>query len=214
MEQALARLKDAGVTIVEAEIPRLAELQGGITPIVVTYEIPRNIPKFLERYQAPVTFDALIAAASPDVSTGLKSAGALPDSPNKPSDDAYDNAIHKLRPALQETYRGYFRQYDVAAIVFPALRMPAPKIAKEFVSPAPDIEINGKMVPGRAAFGRNISPSSTAGLPGLVIPAGLTPDGLLVGLELDGPAGSDGELLALGLAVEAALGPIPAPKAS
>ena len=69
------------------------------------------------------------------------------------------------------------------------------------------------MVPGPAAFGRNVSPSSRAGLPGLVIPAGLTPDGLPVGLELDGAAENDSELLALGLAVEAALGTIPAPNA-
>jgi indoleacetamide hydrolase len=211
--EALTRLKDAGATIVEDDIPRLAELTGGITRLVLTYETPRSIPKYLELYHAPVSFDALIAAASPDVATSLKSLGALPDSPNKLSDEAYDNAVHNLRTALQGTYQEYFRQHDIAAIVFPAVRMAAPKIAAEFISPAPDVDINGKMVPAPDAFGRNIRPSSTAGLPGLVIPAGMTLDGLPVGLELDGPAANDSELLALGLAVKAALGPIPAPTA-
>ena len=36
-------------------------------------------------------------------------------------------------------------------------------------------------------------------------------DGLPVSLEFDGPAGTDRELLALGLAIEAVLGPIAAP---
>ena len=39
--------------------------------------------------------------------------------------------------------------------------------------------------------------------------AGLTSDGLPVGLELDGPAGSDRTLLAMGLAMEEVLGPLP-----
>jgi mandelamide amidase len=44
-----------------------------------------------------------------------------------------------------------------------------------------------------------------------VLPAGLTRDGLPVGLELAGPAGTDRELLALGRTLEEILGPPPAP---
>jgi len=46
----------------------------------------------------------------------------------------------------------------------------------------------------------------------LVLPAGLTNGGLPVALELDAPVGSDRALLALGAAVEQALGPLPAPQ--
>jgi mandelamide amidase len=48
-------------------------------------------------------------------------------------------------------------------------------------------------------------------VPGLVLPAGLTSAGLPVAIEFDAPASSDRALLALGLSLERALGPIPAP---
>jgi mandelamide amidase len=49
-----------------------------------------------------------------------------------------------------------------------------------------------------------------AGIPGLSLPVGLTSARLPVGIELDGPAGSDDRLLALGQAIEALVAPMPA----
>jgi mandelamide amidase len=49
---------------------------------------------------------------------------------------------------------------------------------------------------------------------GLVLPAGMTANGLPVGLEFDAMTGSDRSLLALGLSLEKVLGPIPAPSLS
>jgi mandelamide amidase len=40
----------------------------------------------------------------------------------------------------------------------------------------------------------------------------MTPGGLPVGIEIDGPVGSDTKLLALGLSIEAILGLAPPPK--
>jgi Asp-tRNA(Asn)/Glu-tRNA(Gln) amidotransferase A subunit family amidase len=59
---------------------------------------------------------------------------------------------------------------------------------------------------------RNIAPGSCAGIPGLALAAGLTRDGLPVGMEFDGPAGADRDLLALGQALEAVIGRPPAPR--
>jgi indoleacetamide hydrolase len=66
-------------------------------------------------------------------------------------------------------------------------------------------------VPTLFTYIRNAAPGAGAGLPGVNVPAGLTEAGLPVGLELDGPAGSDRALLALGLAIEEELGALPAP---
>jgi mandelamide amidase len=66
-------------------------------------------------------------------------------------------------------------------------------------------------MPFETAVARNIAPGSTAGLPGLVVPVGLTSGGLPVAIEFDAPAGADRALLALGLGVEQLLRPLRAP---
>jgi Asp-tRNA(Asn)/Glu-tRNA(Gln) amidotransferase A subunit family amidase len=48
----------------------------------------------------------------------------------------------------------------------------------------------------------------------LVLPAGMMSNGLPVGLEFDALTGNDRALLAIGLSLEKALGPIPAPRPS
>jgi len=50
------------------------------------------------------------------------------------------------------------------------------------------------------------------GVPGLVIPAGLSANGIPVAREFDGPAGSDRALLGLGVAAEHAPGTGPPPR--
>ena len=61
-------------------------------------------------------------------------------------------------------------------------------------------------------FIRNTSPGSVAGIPGISLPAAVTASGLPLGLELDGPAGSDAHLLAIAAAVEAVLPRTPPPR--
>ena len=67
-----------------------------------------------------------------------------------------------------------------------------------------DVEIDRTMVPARTAFTRNIAPSGSAGMPTVVLPAGMT-SGLPVGIGLSQPATSDRDLLSLALAVERAV---------
>ncbi len=72
--------------------------------------------------------------------------------------------------------------------------------------------MGSKSVAFETAIARNIAPGSTAGIPGLVLPAGMTPSGLPVAIELDGPAGSDRALLSIGAAVAELLDPLPRPR--
>jgi mandelamide amidase len=122
---------------------------------------------------------------------------------------AYAAARDRYLPALRALYRSYFERTRVAAIVFPATRITAARIGEET-----SVLVRGETVPFEAAIARNIAPGSTAGLPGLVLPAGLSAGGLPVGIELDGPKGSDRQLLALGASLERILPPMPAPPAS
>ena len=69
----------------------------------------------------------------------------------------------------------------------------------------------GQSVPWVAAIGRSTFFAPCGGHPGLVLPAGLSADGLPIGIEFDGLPGSDRQLLGLGLAIEAMLGAIPEP---
>ena len=100
----------------------------------------------------------------------------------------------------------YFESNNLDAMIFPATQVPATPIGQDV-----EIQLNGKMVPFEAVISRNISPGSTAGLPGLVVPAALSNEGLPVSLELDGPAGSDRKILGIGLALEKVLGHLPPP---
>jgi dipeptidyl aminopeptidase/acylaminoacyl peptidase len=73
------------------------------------------------------------------------------------------------------------------------------------------VRLNGRGVPTLLTFVLNTRPSTTAGLPGISLPVGLSAAGLPVGLEFDGAHGMDRALLALGLAAEAVWGSLPKP---
>jgi Asp-tRNA(Asn)/Glu-tRNA(Gln) amidotransferase A subunit family amidase len=91
---------------------------------------------------------------------------------------------------------------------------PAPAVPIDAEKGSGDMSIGGgKPAPTFATMIRNTDPGSNAGIPGLSLFAGMTKDGLPVGIEIDGPPGSDRMLLSLGLAIEALLGTAPVPAA-
>ena len=204
-EGALDRLKRAGAILVEAPVPGLAGLIDLTTAQVQLYEVMPRLAEYLERYGAGVSFEQLLAQASTDIRT-VFSRYVVPSGSEAVPEAAFVAARDTHLPALRRTLDDWFRDHNVTAMVFPATRIPATPIGEEG-----EIEIGSRMVSFRAAISRNITPGSTAGLPGLVLPAGLTSTGLPIAIELDGPARSDRALLALGEAVEAVLGRLPAP---
>jgi indoleacetamide hydrolase len=203
--EALARLAAAGAELVEVELPDVAALIKLITEPVQDHDVRLELPRYLERYGAPVSFDALLARASADVRATFADE-VLPGSPGFTSEEKYRAAVEVHLPRLRALYREFFARTGAAALVFPATMVTAPAIGEDDT-----LTVRGRPVAFAKAIARNIAPGSTAGLPGLVLPAGLSREGLPVALEFDGPAGSDRALLALGLSAAAALGPIPAP---
>ena len=97
--------------------------------------------------------------------------------------------------------------------MFPTTLLAAPKIDAVKGSDALSYTVGGIAKTGDT-FGtsiRNTDPCTNAGIPSLSIPAGLTAGGLPVGMQIDGPLGSDTNLLAIGMAIEAVWGSVKAP---
>ena len=202
---ALRKLQDAGVELVESEVPDLAHLIELTTLPIQNHDISRTLAKYLADNHTGITFAQLVAQASSDIKSDF-AINVLPGGKSYVSEATYQAARDVHLPKLREIFRNYFAITAAAAIVFPATRVPPPLIGNDV-----DVEISGKRVPFEIAVAHNIAPGSTAGLPGLVLPAGLTASGLPVALEFDAPAGSDRALLALGLSIERVLGKLRAP---
>jgi Asp-tRNA(Asn)/Glu-tRNA(Gln) amidotransferase A subunit family amidase len=175
------------------------------TDQIQNHDVRFALARYLATYGAPVDLQQLIERASPDIQAVFRSY-VLPGGENFVTETVYAAARDRYVPELKRAYRDYFARQRLDAMVFPATRVAAPLIGEETT-----LDIGGHAVPFEDAVARNIAPGSTAGLPGLVLPAGLTARGLPLALEFDGPAGSDRSLLSVGAPLEQALGRIAAP---
>ncbi len=206
VEAALDRLAAAGVELIEADFPGLVELNAAVSFPIVLFEAKRDLPRYLSRFDTGVSFGRLVKRiASPDVRAvfdSIQGNGAIPRA-------VYKEALNVQRPRLRSAYAAFFARHKVDALIFPTTPLPAQPIA----GTRDVVVLNGEEVPTFPTFIRNTDPGSNAGIPGLTLPAGLTPAGLPVGIELDGPAWSDRHLLAIGLALEEVLGRLPPPGA-
>ncbi len=204
LEDTLTRLRDGGAVLIERDIPDVAALDNAAGFPIALYETVTDLTAYLADHGSGLTFAELVAdVASPDVKAileGLAGGGAIPEA-------VYREALTRQRPALQDTFDRHFRDHDVAAVIFPTTPAPAARIGEDETTP-----VNGAQAPTFMTFIRNTSPGSVAGIPGISVPAGQTAAGLPVGLEIDGPAGSDQQVLAIALALEALLPTPPVPR--
>jgi Asp-tRNA(Asn)/Glu-tRNA(Gln) amidotransferase A subunit family amidase len=200
--EAFEKLRAAGATLVEAELPDAAKASLGAVSTILAYETMPAIAAFLHAQGTGVSFEQLLQQASDSIREALK-ARALP--PNRPTQHAYESALAQ-RQRIREEIRRYFEQHGLSALAFPPILVPPLKIGQEV-----QVEIRGHKVSLVVAMGRNTALGSCASMACLVLPAGMTLNGLPVGLEFDALKGSDRALLALGLSMEKVLGPIPAP---
>jgi indoleacetamide hydrolase len=204
---ALDKLKSAGVTIVDVEMAKLGELNGKVGFPLALYEAYDDVAAYLKKSGTGVTIEEVATSiASPDVKgtyDGLMIPRKLPGPNNTVVDakPAYDDAMKTARPALQALYKDTFAKNKLDAIVFPTV----PKVA---IAAQPD----SSSLENFLLFIQNTDPGSNAGIPGIQIPVALGASSKLpVGIELDGPAGSDRRLLAIGMAMEKVFGRLPAP---
>jgi Asp-tRNA(Asn)/Glu-tRNA(Gln) amidotransferase A subunit family amidase len=204
-ELAFARLRDAGVQIIETTLPGLASLIDLTTNPVQNHDVRVALARYLKEYGAGIDFETLVGQASPDIQQVFRS-DVLPGGANFVTESAYAAARDQYLPALRRLYQDYFSRTQVAAMVFPTTLVPAPAIGEETT-----VDVRGRPLPFETVVARNIAPGSTAGLPGLVLPVGLTHGGLPVAIEFDAPGGTDRALLSLGAGLEGVLGKLPPP---
>jgi mandelamide amidase len=232
-EAAKKKLADAGVVFVEATTPTvdladIMTLNGNISFPIALHEPIHAIPAyFASADNAPARTVKQIRdlVASPDVAEAFSffNDDDLTTGPTStaPFNEANFHAAYVGimgvgggRETLQKLYTDYFAAAGVECVLFPTTLLAAPKIDAVKGSHTLSYTVGGVEQKDKDTFGtciRNTDPCTNAGLPSLSIPAGMTAGGLPVGMEIDGPLGSDSNLLAIGMAIEAVWGSLKAP---
>jgi len=206
IEKALQRLTQAGVILVEADMPDIRTLVAASSFPILLYESIFGVNQYLADQNTGLDYAALASqVVSPGVQELMFSALYLMSTGMLPL--YYDAAINVYRPAMQWNYSQYFANNNVEAILIPTTILPAAKIGNENT-----VHLNGQDLPIVETYMQNTDPGSIIGIPGISLPVGLTAEKLPVGLELDGPAGSDRRLLAIALAIEAEMPRLPPPE--
>lgn len=200
-DAALETMRAHGVTLIPIDDAGLQALNDPVGFPVVIHEAYDCMVDYLREYGHDMTIDQLASKiASPDV-RWIYDNWVLPR--KMPSGDtlvdvqpAYEAAQNGGRDALRERYQDLFEQHKIDALFFPTTAIVAPLANEDIYLP----ENFERLI-------QNTEPSASAGIPSIQLPVGLGKEtGLPVGVELDGPAGSDRRLLAIGQALESVFG--------
>jgi len=199
VDAALDRLRGAGVQIVPTELPPSLQEASRVEGALLGIELLPGISRFLAAQGSDVSVDELIAQAGPSLKGLLASAG------HTASQERY-RQLRRTQRRMKAEAIAFFRANRIDALAF------APSLTPAFpLEGRNTLEINGRRVSLSTSIGRQVAIGSCASLSCLVLPAGMTADGLPVGLEFDALPGTDRRLLSLGLSLENTLGAIPPP---
>ena len=191
MEQAILRLQALGATVVdEVRLPEfLIEEMGPMHRMMIDVEFKAQIADYLKtlRPGLPRTLTELVAEAR-DPKTAYTSPwkrDSLAKMDQAPSidDPIYQAARQQGLALTTAVIEGLFAQHRLDAMVYPSVPSPAAQIGED-------------RAPGGGA--RRLGPAMLAnqtGFPDVIVPAGMTPDGLPVTLSFFGRAWSEGRLL-------------------
>lgn len=205
-EEAIATLKRLGAVIVDpVRYPAyLLEAKTGLSSVIMQSEFKAQIADYLKTVKSgyPKTLDDLVARAN-DPKTGYRSpekAFALKYTASVAldlDDPVYLAAKNEGLAMVRATFMAVFAKHQLDAIIYPTVPRPATLIAL-----------------GSAASGAGSATSfaNQTGFPDLIVPAGMTKDGLPVTLSFFGPAFSEAKLLSYGYDFEQAAPSIVMPK--
>jgi indoleacetamide hydrolase len=193
----LDTLDRAGFELVHANMTNVPELNSALSAPIVLHEIALTVPAYLASYGTGVTTEALLAGvAGADVRALLELAfgGHIDKS-------TYEKALLIDRPRLRRAVADYFRSNRLDAVTFPTV----PITARPIEAIETGVRVDGILQDTFATYVRNTDPASTAGIPALSLPGGKDRRALPIGMEVQGPEGSDDRLLAIATAIEQTL---------
>nr|AQQ75051.1 hypothetical protein [uncultured bacterium] len=183
VRRAIDEMKDLGAAAIDVEVPDLARLVASAN--LLTQELQFYLGEYLQRAGAWATsVEDLLASGlhSASLQGILEVANAIPD-------DYLSSDDYEMRLAARETLgKALIATMDanrLDAIVYPTIRRIAPVI-------------------GGAQAGSNAALSANSGFPAISVPAGFTPGGFPVGIELLGRPFAEPTLLALAFDFEQA----------
>lgn len=198
VEQSIATLEKLGATVVDPlNYPEyVLQSRMGFMNVVMISEFKTQIADYLATLKPgfPKTFDDIVRLSN-DPKTHYRApekAFALQYSAKVAldlDDPIYLAAAKHGLPMMRDAMQGLFTKYKLDAIVYPT----SPR-------PATLIKPNGLPPPASSAT----SIANQTGFPDLIVPAGMTKDGLPVTISFFGPAYSEAKLIGYGYDFEQA----------
>ena len=201
VEAAIATLKKQGAIVVDPVIypDYLLQSKQGLLNLIMSSEFKPQITGYLATLKPgyPKTFDELVATAndpkfgyrSPEKAYGLKYTASVALDLNDP---VFLAAKNEGLGAIKAGILAQFEKYKLDAIVYPTSPRPATLIKPD----APPMPTSGADSPTSFA--------NETGFPDLIVPAGMTKDGLPVTISFFGKAFSEPKLLGYGYDFEQA----------
>jgi Asp-tRNA(Asn)/Glu-tRNA(Gln) amidotransferase A subunit family amidase len=178
VRRAIAVMEENGAEIVEIDIEGLDDLLRETS--VIDMEFKRDLERYLRQSDAPVK------SLSEILDSGRYHA-ALEERYRRSLDAGEDVEEYRDRLANRDVLSSLLlesmAEHDLDALVYPTMR------------------VNPGFI-GENQFGSLCRIAAHSGLPSISLPAGFTPDGLPVGIELMAKPFDDGRLIALGYAWE------------
>lgn len=211
MEAAISKLKELGAEVVDVKYPGYVLMsKGPIYNELVSSEFKAQITDYLHTLKPgfPKSFDEVVAKAndpatqyrSPEKAYALKYTASLARDLNDP---VYLAIKNDTLPAIKAGVLAMFEKDKLDAIVYPTSSRPASLIVPATPPTAP-------LVSSLTESATNIA--NETGFPDLIVPAGMTAEGLPVTISFFGPAWSEPKLLAYGYDFEQATKAIKTPK--
>jgi len=200
VNEAVATLENQGATVIDVKYPEfLLQAKGGLSTLIMACEFKAQITDYLKttKPQYPKTFDELVTRAndpkthyrSPEKAYALKYTASVALDLNDP---IYLAARDQGLALIKSGIDALFAEHKLNAIIYPTSTRPASLITPPSPPSAPSTTDSATSI------------ANATGYPDLIVPAGVTKDGLPVTISFFGQAFTEPKLIGYGYDFEQA----------